>query len=147
MPPDFDLFYPWWNFHSRQAARKGLLVNMRVSQNPRRQDHPVERWRVMFQDVVNQLDEAEGKGTVASDAEDRTQRQTELAAGEPSLELKVESRNVALAYRNLESCEVSYYVMDMDGENVSPKRMAHIVRRFLELYAEDTRQDQDVAHR
>jgi len=37
--------------------------------------------------------------------------------------------------------EGSYYVMDMDGDNVSPKRMAHMVRRFLELYAEDTRRN------
>jgi len=33
--------------------------------------------------------------------------------------------------------EGSYYVMDMDHENVSPKRMARLTRRFLELYAED----------
>jgi AcrR family transcriptional regulator len=31
--------------------------------------------------------------------------------------------------------EGSFYVLDMDGENVSPKRMARITRRFLELYA------------
>ena len=31
--------------------------------------------------------------------------------------------------------EGSFYVLDMDGENVSPKGMARITRRFLELYA------------
>ena len=77
-------------------------------------DHPVKRWRAMFQDVVNQLDEAAGKGVATSDAEDRTQTQTELAAREPSLELRVEARNVHLDHRNLESCEVSYYEMDIE---------------------------------
>lgn len=33
--------------------------------------------------------------------------------------------------------EGTFYVLDMDGENVSPRRMARITRRFLELYAED----------
>jgi len=37
--------------------------------------------------------------------------------------------------------EGSYYVMDMDGGNVSPKRMACLTRRFLELYAEDKRRE------
>ncbi|MFH0946250.1 MAG: hypothetical protein V2A76_13705, partial [Planctomycetota bacterium] len=77
-------------------------------------NYPVERWRLLFQDVLNQLDEAAGKGVAAGDSEDRTQRQTELAAKEPSLELKVESQNVTLAYRNIESCEISYYVMDIE---------------------------------
>ena len=80
----------------------------------RHQDHPVERWRSMFLDVLHQLDEAAGRGPAASDPEDRTQRQSELAASEPSLDLKVEARNVALTYRNLESCQISYYVMDIE---------------------------------
>ena len=33
--------------------------------------------------------------------------------------------------------EGTFYILDMDGENVSPRRMARITRRFLELYAED----------
>jgi AcrR family transcriptional regulator len=33
--------------------------------------------------------------------------------------------------------EGTFYVLDMDGENVSPRRMARITRRFLELYAEE----------
>jgi len=77
-------------------------------------DHPVKRWRAMFQDVVNQLDEAAGAKTAVSDAEDRTQKQTELASREPSLELEVEARSVRLEHRNLESCEVSYYEMDIE---------------------------------
>jgi len=37
--------------------------------------------------------------------------------------------------------EGTFYVLDMDGENVSPKRMARLTMRFLELYAEDKRQE------
>ncbi len=33
--------------------------------------------------------------------------------------------------------EGTFYILDMDGENVSPKRMARIATRFLELYAEE----------
>jgi len=77
-------------------------------------EYPVRRWRVMFQDVLNQLDEAEGKGVETSDEEDRTQRQTALAESEPQLELVVEAREVALDYRNLSACEVSYYEMDIE---------------------------------
>jgi AcrR family transcriptional regulator len=33
--------------------------------------------------------------------------------------------------------EGTFYILDMDGENVSPRRMARITRRLLELYAED----------
>jgi hypothetical protein len=33
--------------------------------------------------------------------------------------------------------EGTFYVLDMDGENASPKRMARITRRFLQLYAEE----------
>lgn len=33
--------------------------------------------------------------------------------------------------------EGTFYILDMDGENVSPSRMARITRRFLELYAEE----------
>jgi len=33
--------------------------------------------------------------------------------------------------------EGTFYILDMDGENVFPARMARLIRRFLELYAEE----------
>jgi AcrR family transcriptional regulator len=33
--------------------------------------------------------------------------------------------------------EGTFYILDMDGDNVSPRRMARITRRFLELYAQE----------
>lgn len=37
--------------------------------------------------------------------------------------------------------EGTFYVLDMDGDNVSPRKMAQIARRFLELYAQDKAQE------
>jgi AcrR family transcriptional regulator len=39
--------------------------------------------------------------------------------------------------------EGTFYVLDMDGENVSPARMARLMRRFLELYAEEKTREKD----
>ena len=77
-------------------------------------DHPGARWRALFGDVLAQLDEAEGNGVAVSDEEDRTQRQTALAAAEPQLELEVEARRVTLDYKNLELVTLSYYEMDIE---------------------------------
>ena len=77
-------------------------------------NHPVERWRNRFGEVLNQLDESEGKGVAKSESDERTQLQTALAASEPGLELEVEARRVKLRYQNLESCELRYYAMDIE---------------------------------
>jgi len=78
------------------------------------QDHPVERWRQRFRDVLQQLDEAEGKAVAAQDTTDRERMQAEQAAKAPALELAVESRKVNVNYKNLTSCEVSFYEMDIE---------------------------------
>jgi len=80
----------------------------------RYRDYPVLRWRKLFADVHNQIAEAEGEGVAKGDRDDRTQRQTELAAKEAALELKVEARKIGLRYRNLKGCEVRYYEMDVE---------------------------------
>ena len=71
--------------------------------------------------MTAQLDEIESvpaTGRVSSpdvvDAEDRTQRQTRLAATEPDFEFDVESRKITLRYQNLESARVNYYLMDIE---------------------------------
>jgi hypothetical protein len=33
--------------------------------------------------------------------------------------------------------EGAFYILDMDRENVHPTRMARLIRRFLELYAQE----------
>ena len=78
------------------------------------ESHPVERWRSLFKDVLNQLDEAEGASVAVSDPTDRTQNQTALAAQEASLELAVEARQVSVDYQNLDECILNYYEMDIE---------------------------------
>ena len=50
-------------------------------------DYPVDRWRQAFAEVVNQLDEAEGKGMQIADAQERNQQQGQMAAKEPAFDL------------------------------------------------------------
>ena len=74
----YDYFQAYLDFYTDEhALARGIAEPYR--------EHPVARWRAMFQDVLNQLDEAEGEGVAMSDEEDRTQRQTALAASEPQL--------------------------------------------------------------
>jgi len=77
-------------------------------------EHPVPRWRAMFQDVLGQLDEAEGKAVATSDRDDRTRRQTALAASEPALDLLIEGRRVTIRHQNLERATVNYYQLDVE---------------------------------
>jgi len=76
--------------------------------------HPVDRWKNTFNAITAQLDEAEGKSPTTIDAEDRAQRQTTLAATEPSFDFKVEAKQLALDYQNLDNVTVSYYLMDVE---------------------------------
>jgi hypothetical protein len=78
-------------------------------------DHPVERWRARFRDVITQLDEAEGYGaTGVQDPTTRDQQQGALVATEPTLELAVEARRVTLTYANVAEAEVRYRPMDIE---------------------------------
>jgi hypothetical protein len=93
-------------FTDEHALARGIAEQYR--------DYPVERWRDLFAEVLTQLDEAAGKAVAAVDTDDRTRRQTSLAEQAPALELTVEARQVGLVYRNLTSCRVSYFVMDVE---------------------------------
>ncbi len=77
-------------------------------------DYPVDRWRTRFTDVLNQLDEADGKGAQVADDEDRAQAMAKLAASAPSLEFKIEGQKIVMTCQNLAACEVSYYPMDIE---------------------------------
>ncbi len=77
-------------------------------------DHPVPRWRERFRAALGQLDEAEGLAAGGARPGDRDARQDALAAQEPVLELTVTGREASIACRNLTSCEVAYYEMDVE---------------------------------
>lgn len=77
-------------------------------------EHPVDRWRIAFTNVLAQLDELEGKGVKAIDGDDRNQQQGLLAATEPNFEMQIEARQLQLQYQNLRAARVNYYLMDVE---------------------------------
>jgi hypothetical protein len=77
-------------------------------------NHPIERWRGRFREVIAQLDEADGRTVAVADTEDGTRRLSDLAAREPSLELSIEGSRIELRYRNIRQCRVSYRLMDVE---------------------------------
>ncbi|MFZ2961316.1 MAG: hypothetical protein WA705_30945 [Candidatus Ozemobacteraceae bacterium] len=78
------------------------------------QDHPVDKWRNMFRDVVAQADEIEGRSAKVIDREDRDQNQTRLADTEPNFDFSVEDRKIKISWANLETVRVNYYLMDLE---------------------------------
>lgn len=77
-------------------------------------NHPVDRWRNTFATIVQQLDEAEGKGSKAIDPENRNETQGQLAATEPNFDFLVEAKQVKLDYQNVKTIRVNYYEMDVE---------------------------------
>ena len=76
--------------------------------------YPVDRWRKIFDNVVQQVDEIGGGGAGVTDADDQNQNQTQLAATEPGFDFKVESGDVIVDYQNLSSIRVNYYEIDIE---------------------------------
>lgn len=77
-------------------------------------DHPVDRWRHLFRNVLAQLDELDGAGSAVVDKDDRGQKQGQLAATEAAFDFAVENRTVNVQYQNLGSVRVNYYLMDIE---------------------------------
>lgn len=76
-------------------------------------DHPVARWRERFQEVIDQLDEAEGR-VPAGLGGDGTATVRDRLAAEPALDLDIDAGTLRLSYQNLSRCEVRYHVMDVE---------------------------------
>lgn len=94
-------------FTDEHAAARGIAESYR--------DHPIAHWRARFRDVLNQLDEAEGKAAAVSNPADRTQVQTQLAATEPALELVASGSQVVLRWKNLAKVQVLYHRLDIES--------------------------------
>jgi hypothetical protein len=77
-------------------------------------NYPVDRWRESFEAVGNLVKEVRGGDTQVADADDLTQRQTQLASQQPAIELKVETDEVRVAHRNVEKLTVNFYQMDLE---------------------------------
>lgn len=103
----YDYFRCYAAFYEEQPAVARGLVQQYV-------DYPVDRWRKVFAEVGAQLDEIEGKQPMrpGDDQPNREKQQGELASSEPSFDFKVESRQIALTWKNLREVTVHYYLMD-----------------------------------
>ena len=76
--------------------------------------HPVDRWRERFVNVIAQADEIQGKGPQIVADEDRNQQQAKLAAAEPTLDLRVSGSLVTIDYQRVTNVQVNYYEMDLE---------------------------------
>lgn len=78
-------------------------------------DHPVERWRSRFQNVLAQADEIEGRGPGdVVDEDDRNQTQGARAGNEPVLGVSIEDGRVVVDYERIGEIEVRYHRMDIE---------------------------------
>ena len=79
-------------------------------------EHPVDKWRERFANVISQAAEISGGDVAESGREedDREVLQDKLASTEPALEMKVENREVRLTFQNLEQVTVNCYEMDLE---------------------------------
>jgi hypothetical protein len=77
-------------------------------------EYPVDRWRNAFAVLVHQLDEAEGRGPKIADADDRGQRQGQLAATEPGFEFTLDAKQIQLTWQNVDEVRINYYLMDVE---------------------------------
>lgn len=95
-------------------------------------DFPVPRWQKIFGEVTSQLDEIEGKAAEkkTDDKPDREKQQAELAATEPTIDLKVENKTIALTWKNLSEATINYYLMDPEFSFSSNPFVSEDASRF-----------------
>jgi hypothetical protein len=103
----YDYFAAYLNLYRQDTEAARQIVG-------RYADHPVEQWRTAFVSLDRQLDEIESGNAEVVDPKNRIQRQTNLAATEPSFDLLVEAKKVRIDYQNLDRVLVNYYLMDIE---------------------------------
>ena len=103
----YDYLASYLGFYADDVRRSREVAS-------RYREYPVDKWRKRFLDVLAQLEEIEGEAPSVIDEEDRAQKQTKLASTEPGFEFKVESKRVDIQYRNISTCRVNYYLMDIE---------------------------------
>ena len=77
-------------------------------------DEGVPRWRDRFAAILGQLGELSGDQATVADRAKRDEAQAALAASEPVLEMQVEAGHIRLDTRNIRSCTLNYYPMDIE---------------------------------
>jgi len=106
-PLQYDYLQAYLAFYREEPSTARAIAD-------RYANHPAERWRTRFKDMLAQLDEIEGKAPQVNDRDDRDQLQNQLAATDPSLTFKVADGKLDVLYRNIEELTVSYYRMDLE---------------------------------
>ncbi len=77
-------------------------------------DHPVDRWRRRFTDIIGHAEEITGASAAVADPGNRDQQHSVLADTEPVLDFGIVDRMLTLNYRNLERCRLQFYPMDIE---------------------------------
>lgn len=95
------------------AFHRGDVAAARAAAEPHR-DHPVDRWRKLFRNVLAQLEEVKGGAAEISDEDDRAQRNARLASTQVGFDFAVEQKTVTVHCQNLRSFTVNYYRMDIE---------------------------------
>lgn len=103
----YDYAQIYLDFYQRNLERARTIATKYA-------DHPVPRWRDRFRNVLAQLDEIAGEDRETVDPEDRGQAQEALAESAPSLNLRLSDDAILLTHRNLESCELRFYPVDVE---------------------------------
>jgi hypothetical protein len=111
-PLQHDLLRCYANFYEQKLVEARTIAT-------RYANYPVERWRKLFIEVLAQLSELEPRTNAAvavfgspDPKPNREAQQSELATSEPSFDLKVENRSIALTWRNLPEVTINFYLMD-----------------------------------
>lgn len=78
-------------------------------------DHPVDRWRNRFNEVIVQADEIEGRGpSDLVDENDRDSSQGALAGNEPVLAVQVDGGKVIVDHERIGELEFRFHRMDIE---------------------------------
>jgi len=96
------------------AARKIAAAYGTHGSNESHRTYLTPRWKTLFNEVLSQTDEIEGKATKPekTDKPDREAQQAALASTEPGFDFKVEKQTISLNWKNLSEVTLNYYLMD-----------------------------------
>ena len=81
-------------------------------------DYPLEHWRDMFVDILNQakqVNQTEVKQAYSADSlKDRERLMLSFAADDPAIDIKTKGDKIQLRLRNLNKCKLNFYAMDLE---------------------------------
>ena len=72
------------------------------------------RWRNKFDEIAAQIAEIRGAAPQVIDEDNRQQELTQRGSVEAMLDLEKQGNTVILSWRNIKSCTVNYYLMDLE---------------------------------